>query len=97
MTEDTSQNESIKERLETVEDQLDELEIDNIEQRINNIETEQSQLREDLTEFVEALREQNEEIPHIDSVEGLYHRLQSLEEDIATFRESLEDIIDGSQ
>lgn len=96
MSEDTPQNESIEERLTTIEDQLDELEIDDIERRITNIESEQSQLRNDLTEFVEALREQNEEIPHIDSVEGLYMRLQSLEKDIATLRESLEDIVDES-
>ncbi|MFC7060182.1 hypothetical protein [Halovenus salina] len=59
-----------------------------------NIEAEQSQLREDVTEFVEVLREQQREIPHIDSVEGLYHRVQSLEEDVAAIRESLEDVVD---
>jgi predicted nucleic acid-binding Zn-ribbon protein len=90
-------DDTVERRLDTVEEQLEELDTDTIESRLDAIETEQSQLRSDITNFVEAYHEENKEIPHIDSVEALYHRLQTVEEDIATLRGSLEELVDESR
>ena len=93
MSED-NEDDSVEERLDTVEEQMDKLDFDDVDSRIERIEREQSELRTDLEKLVERIREKDRATPHIDSVEQLYTRLENLEGNIATLRESLEDVLD---
>jgi len=97
MSKDTTESDSVKERLDTVEEQIDQLDFGDIDNRMERIEREQAELRTDLETVVEALRKHGNETPHIESVEGLYARLENLEENIGSLRESLEEIVDDSR
>ncbi|CAI50849.1 uncharacterized protein NP_6138A (plasmid) [Natronomonas pharaonis DSM 2160] len=100
MSEDTGEEtdgESVAERLDTVEEQIDKLGFENIDSRVKTIESEQAELRADLEELVERIRSEGEETPHIDSVEMLYERLGTLETNIATLRDSLEEVVKDGQ
>lgn len=94
MTEDS---ESVEDRLATLEGQFDDLDVGDIEGRIATIEAEQAALRDDVGVLVESLREKEEDTPHIDSVEALYQRLESLERDISQLRESLETVVNDTE
>lgn len=94
MSDDAPEPDSVEERLDTVEEQLDKLDFSEIDGRIEKIEHEQAELRTDLEKIVERLRKHGKETPHVESVEGMYTRLERLEENIGSLRETLEVIID---
>jgi chaperonin cofactor prefoldin len=82
MTDDSDRTDSIENRIGT------------IEARIDVIEIEQEQLRADLDRVVQAMRSQSDDTPHIDSVRALHARLEHLEQNIATYRQSLAEVVD---
>lgn len=94
MTDDT---ESVEDRIDQLEDQFDDLNIGKIETRLESIENEQEALRDDIGVLVESLREEHEKTPHIESVEALYHRLTTLENNISELRAALENIVEDSE
>lgn len=97
MSETPDSGKSVAERLRALEDEFDELDVETIGTRLQVIEDEQSQLRADLTQFVEALRDQGTETPHIDSVEALHDRIEQLEAELTSLRQLLDDVVDQSE
>lgn len=97
MPDNTTEPDSVEERLDSVEEQLENLDFSDINGRIEKIEHEQGELRTDLELIVENLRKHGKKTPHVESVEGMYTRLGRLEKDIASLRETLEVVIDSSQ
>lgn len=94
MTDSPDHTDSVEERLETLEAQMEERNLEAVRKRLQAIEAEQSDLRGEFEKLVEALREQGEETPHVDSAEALYRRLEALEENVSHLREAVDDLAD---
>jgi septation ring formation regulator EzrA len=97
MNDHTDPEDSIEDRVETIEGEIDDIHFEKIEARIDVIEIEQELLRDDLDSVVESYRTDKGEIPHIDSVQALHNRLERIEENVATLRESLGDVVESGE
>lgn len=83
-------NDDIEERVDDLESQVADISVDDLRDRMASIERQQTELQEHIDRLARRIREEGEEVPHIESVEGLYRDLQTLEETMANVRGELQ-------
>lgn len=87
----------IEDRVDEIEDQVEEVDFESIRERIDAIERNQTALKNAIDRLAKQRRTENEQIPHIDSVEGLYDDLTAVEQQLARLRSELESVSDETE
>lgn len=93
VADDSETDESLESRVGKLEDEMGDGSFESIETHLEQIETKRDQLQVDLERAIESVREQGEEIAHIDSVRAIRDRLVDLEENISGLRESIGQVV----
>lgn len=91
MTEDTGSEESIEDRVDALEQQRG-FDIENLTERMQSIEQQQSELKDEIDGLANRLQTDDEQLPHIDTVEGLYDDLVDLDNAMADSKRRLDQL-----